>query len=133
MISLFAELESMVSEAIDGVYGEPTRIDRFKKGDVFAASADGSRPSKTVIGIVDFNPVTVTTKDEGSYDGFQPNIAADRIHVSYDLSLFQDATEWPAALDVITLTERTGMPKLKLVKPPEDDGIGRILCICTRA
>jgi hypothetical protein len=133
MPSLFAELEKRCSAAVDALYGEPTRIDRFKKGDVFANVADSDRASFTVIGIVDFNPVTVTTKDEGSYDGFQPTIAADRIHVSYDISLFPDAAHWPIQDDVIVLTERPGTPRIRVTRPPDHDGIGRMLCVCSKA
>ena len=132
MASLFAAYESLVSEAIDRVYGESTRIEYFKKDKVFGSDVDSERPAFDIIGIPDFNPVTVTTKDEGSYDGFQPTIAANRIHISYDLSLFQDPSQYPSQNAVITLLERAGTPRVTVMAPPEHDGIGRILCVCAK-
>lgn len=131
-MSLFAELESLVSNAIDTVHGEATRIVRKKAGKVFSGTADSSRPTKDVIGIPDFNPLVVTTKDEGTYDGFQPQLGADRIHVSYDTSRFDSTAEWPVDGDEIMLLERDGQPVVR-VSRVDPDGMGRINCVCSRA
>lgn len=134
MPSLFAELETLASAAVDTVMGELTRIEPQSKGGVFAGSADGSRPVlDNIIGIPDFNPVTVTAQDEGTYDGFQPQLAGDRIHVSYAESSFPNAASWPQAGDYIVLKERSGIAKLKVHRGPERDGIGRFICICVPA
>lgn len=133
MPSLFAELETLASSAVDTVMGELVRIEPMKKGDVFASSADGTRQQVTVTAVVDFNPVAVTVQDEGSYDGFQPQLAGDRIHVSIALSSFPSTSQWPQANDVITLLERSGTPKIRLTRAPDHDGIGRMVCPCVPA
>lgn len=133
MTSLFAELEELVSSAIDDLHGEATQIIRKKKGQYLADSADSSRPSKTLIGVIDKNPVTAKPQDEGTYDGFNPTIGADRYHVSYNKRLFASRAEWPEQGDVIQPVNNPSIPALKVVKAPEDDGIGRIVCICEKA
>jgi hypothetical protein len=133
MPSLFAELETIVSDTVDSVMGERTRIEPQGKGDVFSGSADDTRPPFEVIGVVDFSPTTVTVGDESSYDGFQPSLAGDRIHVSYALSSFQNASSYPRQNDVIAAIERSGTPKFRIMKAPEHDGIGRMICVCVPA
>lgn len=133
MTSLFADLEEMVSSAVDDVMGEPTVIIRKQKGQYFAGSADGTRPSVTRVGVIDKNPVTAKPQDEGAYDGFQPVVGADRYHVSYNRRLFSGPSEWPAQGDLINPVDNPAIPTLKVVKAPEDDGIGRIVCICEKA
>lgn len=128
MPSLFAELESLVSEAIDTVYGEPTRIERVQKGQVFAGSASSSIDR---IGIVDINPVTVRVQDEGSNDGMQPQLAGEKIHVSYDESSFA-AGEVPEVGNKIVAFTRPGAPAY-LVTRVDPDGIGRFICVCKPA
>jgi hypothetical protein len=133
MPSLFSELETLASAAVDTVMGELIRIDPMKKGEVFASSVDGARQQVTVTAVVDFNPVAVTVQDEGSYDGFQPQLAGDRIHVSIALSSFQGSSQYPQANDVIVALERPGMPKFRLTRAPDHDGIGRMVCPCVPA
>jgi hypothetical protein len=133
MPSLFAELETLVSSAVDTVMGERTRIEPQRRGEVFGSSADNSRPILEVVGVVDFNPVAVTAQDEGTYDGFQPQLAGDKIHVSYALSSFPNAAAYPKAGDVIIAVERPGMPKFRLTRDPDHDGVGRMICVCVPA
>ncbi len=134
MPSLFAELEALASSAVDTVMGELTRIDPQGKGDVFAGSADGTRPViDDIVGIVDLSPIVVTAQDEGTYDGFQPQLAGDRIHVSYAESSFPNAAAWPKKGDFIIAKERSGMPKYRLTRDPDRDGIGRFICVCVPA
>lgn len=134
MPSLFAELETLASAAVDTVMGELIRVEPQTKGDVFSGSADGTRPVlDDIVGIVDINPVTVSAQDEGTYDGFQPQLAGDRIHVSFAESSFQSAASWPKQGDILVAKERSGMPKFRLNHPPQRDGIGRFVCICVPA
>ena len=133
MSSLFADLETIVSDAVDTVMGETTRIEPQSKGDVFSGAADSSRPPFEVVGIVDFSPTTATVGDESSYDGFQPSLAGDRIHVSYALSSFPNASSYPRQNDIIVAIERSGTPKFRIMKAPEHDGIGRMICVCVPA
>lgn len=133
MTSLFAGLEDLVSSAVDRFHGEITVIIRQQKGQYLARTADSSRPDLEVAGVVDKNPVTAKPQDEGTYDGFQPTIGADRFHVSYNKRFFASREEWPAQGDLIEIPSNASIPTLKLVKAPEDDGIGRIVCICERA
>lgn len=131
MPSLFAELETLASAAVDTVMGELTRIEPQGRGDVFAGSADPDRPVlNNVVGIVDFSPIVVTAQDEGTYDGFQPQAAGDKIHISYAESSFPNAAAWPRQGDIIVAIERSGMPKFKLTRSPDRDGIGRFICVC---
>lgn len=134
MPSLFAGLETLASASIDTVMGELIRVEPQAKGDVFAGSADSTRPVlDDVVGIVDINPVTVTAQDEGTYDGFQPQLAGDRTHVSFAESSFLSAASWPKQGDILVAKERSGMPKFRLTHPPQRDGIGRFVCICVPA
>lgn len=129
MSSLFAELEELVSEAVDTVMGEPTRIDRRKKSGRFSSSADGEAASITVVGVVDFNPVIADPKDKGQYDGYQPNLAGDKLHVSYATSSFASAEEYPTQDDHIVLTARSGCPSHRISRV-DHDGLGRLVCVC---
>lgn len=128
MPSLFAELEDLVSEAVDTMYGEPTRIERVQRGQVFAGSASSSIER---IGIVDVNPVTVRVQDEGANDGMQPQLVGERIHVSYDETLF-GAGEMPEAGFRIIAFTRAGSPAF-IVTRVDPDGIGRFICVCKPA
>lgn len=132
MPSKFADLfEPLVSAAIDDIYGEPTRIFRMVKNQIFAASASGDAPID-VIGVIDVNPVTVTAQDEGSYDGMQPQLAGEKYHVSYDLSLFTVPGTQPVQGSEIEATTRSEIPRLRVTRV-DPDGIGRIVCVCSKA
>lgn len=133
MTTLFADLEALVSSAVDRFHGERTMIIRQQKGQYFAGTADSSRPGIEKVGVIDKNPVLAKPQDEGTYDGFSPSVGADRYHVSYDKRLFATRQEWPAQGDFIEPVNNSSVPKLKVTRPPEDDGIGRILCICEKA
>jgi hypothetical protein len=128
MASVFAGLESLVSEEIDALYGEPTRIDpKAKTSKYLAGSADNTRASQTVTGIVDFDPVTLISQDVGKYDGARPAIAGEKIHISYDLGTLQ----WvPKTGDVIVLIDREDEPLL--ISRTDPDGLGRVVCVCQR-
>ena len=129
MPSVFAGLESLVSEEIDALYGEPTRIDpKAKTSKYLSGAADSTRTSQTVVGIVDFDPTTLISQDTGKYDGSRPALAGEKIHVSYDLSTLQ----WePRQGDVIVLIDREDEPLL--ISRVDPDGLGRVDCVCQRA
>jgi len=129
MPSPFAELENLISEAVDSVMGEPTRIDRRRKSGRFSSSADDDRDSVTVTGVVDFNPVIADPKDKGQYDGFQPNLSGDKLHVSYAESSFASSDEYPTQDDTIVLTARSGQPSFRISRV-DPDGLGRMVCVC---
>lgn len=129
MPSSFAELENLISEAVDSVMGEPTRIDRRRKSGRFSSSADDDRDSVTVTGVVDFNPVIADPKDKGQYDGFQPNLSGDKLHVSYAESSFTSKDEYPTQDDTIVLTGRPDQPCFRISRV-DFDGLGRMVCIC---
>lgn len=131
-MSVFAALESGVSNEIDKLYGDPTQIERTIKGNLLAGAADPEWTVLEVIGIIDVNPVTVTVQDEGSRDGMRPHLAGEKFHVSYDLSLFQSAALYPKQGDLITAPERSDIPKLRVTRA-DPDGIGRIVCVCEKA
>jgi hypothetical protein len=133
MTTPFAELEKIASDTIDDHMGEPTRIVRKVAGQYFSRSADGSRPPLEVVGIVDFNPVVARPKDQGQYDGYQPELSGDRIIVSYATTRFASRTDWPAKDDEIELLDpdRAGM-KLRVTRP-DPDGLGRLVCACVLA
>ena len=131
MPSVFAGLESLVSEEIDAHFGEPTRVEPMAKASkYFAGAADDTRTAKDVVGIVDFDPITQISQDTGKYDGMRPSIAADKIHVSYPMSAF--ATWLPKSGDIIVLIDREVQERL-LVSRADPDGIGRFVCVCSRA
>lgn len=156
MVSRFSELEDrFLSPVIDGFYGEATRVVRKAPGEFFGSSENGEYFD--VVGIVDMNPVTVLAQDQSAYDGLQPQLAGDRIDVSYDLSLFNNLQTPPEAGDeiwaltreiVIGLTDAQKRPLTDILGDPvlvgiyimklrvnrvDPDGIGRIVCVCTKA
>lgn len=155
-MSRFSELEDrLVSPVIDAFYGEQTRIVRKVGGKHFGSSENGE--FLDVVGIIDVNPVTVVAQDEGAYDGFQPQTAGERYHVSYDLSLFTPLLREPQPDDEIlslsrersvNLTDVRGVPLTTIIGDPllagkylmklrvsrvDPDGIGRVVCVCTKA
>lgn len=135
-MSRFAAAEQVVSDAIDGWYGDKTRIQRQSSGGYFAGAAEGD--PFVVTGIVDENPITIRVQDEGSYDGMQPQLGGDKWHVSYDISKFPVGEDLPDQGDHITIlledgvTANPAFPKLRVTRR-DHDGIGRVVCVCTKA
>ncbi len=129
-MTLFADLETLVSAEVDALMAEATRIERKVAGQYFARSADAERPPLEVAGVVDYNPVIARPKDMGQYDGYQPSLAGDRIHVSYTAALFPSRGLWPADGDEIHLLDpkRNGV-RLRVTRTDPDE-LGRIVCIC---
>jgi len=131
MTSWFSDIEARVSDVEDTIYGEAVRIVPMgaSAGYYGAPAQDDGRDEKDVTAIVDFNPVALTVTDEGQFDGFQPTMTADKVHVSFKATAFT-SDERPRIGDVILLVGRSPQIELKIVRDPEDDGIGRFICVC---
>lgn len=132
MTTLFARMETAVSAAVDNVYGEPTRIVPRKMGEFVRGSSDPTRMERDVMGVIDFNPVTVRSKEMSEYDGYRPELDGEKVHVSYTASRLGSPVIPPAVGDYIVALDRPGTPRFQVVSV-EADGIGRILCRCTPA
>jgi len=131
-MTLFADLEKLVSAEVDALMGEPTRIDRkTAQNQYFARSEDASRASVTAVGVVDFNPIIARPKDMGQYDGYQPDVAADRIHVSYAETEFVSRETRPREQDEIVLLDRDNR-RLRVTRVDPDE-LGRMVCVCVPA
>lgn len=130
----FSALEQLVSDAIDGVFAESIRVIPMAKGggDYNSRSEDTEREEIDAIGIIDYNPVVATVVDKGQYDGFQPAVAGEKIHVSFDMDQFQ-GVYLPRHRDVLVFVDRVGQPRVSISRDPEPDGIGRIVCFCVPA
>lgn len=129
-MSLFRELESRVSVAIDAMYGDEITIFPRTKGKYSGRQVTGE--GLTVVGIVDVNPITVRIQDENAYDGFSPTIPGEKAHVSFDLSLFASPLLYPEAGDLL-MTPVEGFERLEISGDPLPDGLGRIVCLCRKA
>lgn len=127
-MTIFADLERLVSAEVDAHMAEATRIDRKVAGQYFSRSADDGRGAVEVVGVVDFNPVMARPKDLGQYDGYQPELAADKIHISYADDLFASRADWPVPGDEIILLARANR-RLRVTRVDPDE-LGRIVCVC---
>mgnify|MGYP000232176079 CR=1 FL=1 len=127
MSSRFAARERRISAAIDGEYGERTRIVPRRRGEFVSASTDPDRPPRIVSGIASFIPKDVHPKDISRRDGMQPYIAADNSDVSYDIALFPAAADYPRQGDVIELMDRVP-PMALTISAVDPDNLGRLVC-----
>jgi len=127
--SQFAALERRVTNAIDGLYGELTRVVPRAAGQYTSGAADATRTPVEVVGIADFNPISLIAQDTGKYDGIRPAVEGDKIHVSYDMDQFPN---WrPRQNDHIWLIARTPVIKLTVTRLDPDE-LGRAVCVCVR-
>lgn len=129
MASPFAALENLVSAEVDALYAERTRVHPMTAGRV-SRVADGARSVADAVGVVDFNPVLAKPQDMGQYDGYQPAVAADRIHVSYADSELPDGTQQNDEIELLE-PERSGQ-RLRITRI-DPDGLGRAVCVCVPA
>lgn len=130
MSTPFAEYEDMVSDAVDDIHGERVRVVPMVDSKYHGRGESPDHEPFEVIGVVDTNPLMAQVTDKGQYDGFQPNIGADKVHVSVDVHRFNDYT--PRAGDTLELLDRIGadqLPRKVTVKDPQPDGLGRIVLI----
>ena len=130
-MTIFADLERLASAAVDERMAEATRIELRVAGQYFSRSADVDRSSLNAAGVVDYNPVMVRPKDMGQYDGYQPELAGDRIHVSYADHQFAGRADWPEPGDEIVLIARADR-RLRISRADPDE-LGRIVCVCVPA
>lgn len=127
-MSLFADLETIVSGYVDEAFGDlVTHVPR-RKGEV-SSVADTGRAVTTVAGVVDFNPRTVTPKGKEQYDAFQPNLMGEKVHVSFDENAFASRDVRPRSGDWLTATLKAGSFTF-LVVSAEPDELGRFVCPC---
>ena len=126
MPTQFANVERLVSAAVDRVHGETTLISPRKSGEFTRGAADPDRQSQTVIGVIDLNPVTVRAREKSEYDGYRPELDGEKVHVSYTATRL---ASMPRKGDQITAVDQPGQPKFQIVSV-EDDGLGRVLCRC---
>lgn len=127
-MSAFAEYERLVSGAVDVVFGDPITVLPQRRGEV-SASADPDRAQVTVVGVVDFNPRTVTPKGKEQYDAFQPNLVGEKVHVSFDEDAFASRDARPRSGDKLVAVLKTGTFHLQVVSV-EPDELGRFVVPC---
>lgn len=127
----FADYESLVSEVVDDVHGEPVRFVAMLANQYTGRSADPDRPDFETIGVFDRHPVMAQAVDKGQYDGYQPNLSADRVHISVQE---EHLTGWrPKTGDQIYLLDQLksdNQPKAVTIKDEQPDGIGRVVFVC---
>jgi hypothetical protein len=132
MPTKFADLEALVSEHIDDLYGEPIKVVPRADGEFIAApSGDPGRAEYTVTGILDLQPKVVRMRSIGRDDADSSEIATDMVHVSFDVRDLGERASWPRRGDLLMATDRAFDNAFRVVNP-EFDGIGRLICRCTR-
>lgn len=126
-MSIFAEFETLVSGEVDRFFGDEVTLFPRRRGEV-SSVADPDRAQITVVGVVDFNPLTVLPKGKEQYDAFQPNLAGEKVHVSFDENAFP-AGGRPKQGDRMVAVLKSGTVTLEVVSV-EPDETGRLLCPC---
>lgn len=127
-MSDFDEIETLVSEAIDEVYGDEIVIIRTERGEFFTRSQADS--DHVVTGIIDLNPMVIQVQDKSQYDGFQPDVSGQKVHVSIDLDEFSSKADYPDQHDILKVNDGPRKGSYKISAKPQNDGAGRILCVC---
>lgn len=130
MTTLFARMETAVSAAVDAVHGERTRITPRVAGEFIRGGQDPTRVVREVMGVIDFNPVTIRAREQSEYDGYRPELDGEKVHVSYTTSRL--GVDVPRKDDLIEALDLPGVPKFQIVVV-ENDGLGRTLCRCVPA
>ncbi len=130
MAAPFAILETLVSAEVDAMYGEGTRIHPMAAGRV-SRIADGAREAFNAVGVVDFNPILAKPQDMGQYDGYQPTVAADRIHVSYsEPAIAGGDVRQDDEIELLSAHRNGQRLRITRIDP---DGLGRRVCVCVPA
>lgn len=135
MPSAFHRYEDRLSEKADRLMGEPVSIIAHTKSGLMGSKIDETKGIITKTAIVDFDPIVAAPKYAKSRDGFQPSVNGSEVHVSFDLSVFEDEDEQPkSGSDGTKLRlddpERDGM--VLTISRIDPDGIGRIVCVCVK-
>lgn len=125
MPTRFQSLERRMSAAVDTLHGERTRVVPTDRN-AFASAASTLRTPYEAIGVFDMNPKVTMVRSQSRYEGDAASIAADRVHVSYDIAALPAENLWPRRGDEIELLDRPDMPLIK-VNVVEPDGLGRIV------
>lgn len=132
MPTLFAQMETAVSAAVDHLHMERTRITPRVKGEFVRGGQDPNRVAREVMGVIDLNPVTIRAREQSEYDGFRPELDGEKVHVSYTASRLGSPVDMPRTGDLIEALDRPGVPKYQITIV-EGDGLGRVLCRCVPA
>ncbi|WEJ60233.1 hypothetical protein [Devosia sp. FJ2-5-3] len=127
-MSIFAQYERIVSTHIDGVFGDPVEFHPKKRGEVSVVD-DPIRPKRNLVGIVDFNPRVTPAKGKEQYDAFQPDLAAEKVHVSFDIASFTSRADWPQQGDHLIARLKDGVHRLDVIAAQPDE-VGRLVCPC---
>lgn len=127
-MSVFAELETIVSGHLDRVFGDAVILMPRRQGEV-SSIADPDREQITVVGIVDFNPRTISPKGKEQYDAFQPNLAGEKVHVSFDVNVFPSDGARPKQGDRLVAMLKYGTLTFEVVTV-EADELGRLVTPC---
>lgn len=127
-MSEFDDIESLVSETIDETYGDEIVIIRTARGEFFTKSQ--ADKTHVVTGIIDLNPMVIQVQDKSQYDGFQPDVSGQKVHISIDLDEFQKQADQPDQHDILEVEKGCNKGRYKISAKPQNDGIGRILCVC---
>lgn len=130
MPTLFAQMETAVSAAVDHLHMERTRITPRVQGEFVRGGQDPARAVREVMGVIDFNPVTIRAREQSEYDGYRPELDGEKVHVSYTASRL--GANLPRQGDLIEALDRAGSPKFQITIV-EHDGLGRVLCRCVPA
>lgn len=130
MPTLFAQMETAVSAAVDHLHMERTRLVPRAPGEFIRGGQDPTRVVREVMGVIDFNPVTIRAREQSEYDGYRPELDGEKVHVSYTASRLGAFT--PRKDDLIEALDRPGVPKFQIITA-EPDGLGRVLCRCVPA
>ncbi|MCZ4270722.1 hypothetical protein [Maritalea porphyrae] len=128
-MSVFADLEDLVSDSVDEYFGnEITVLPQHKVSD-YGSAADNDRPTFTVLGVIDFIPETIKAKGKEGNDGFLPNLTGKVAHVSIRDEELQ-SKGMPKQGDVFTATLKDGPVSLK-ISAIHPDKLGRTVFVCT--
>lgn len=127
-MSFFDEIESLASDAIDCTYGDEILIIRTQRGEFFTDSEVND--AYVIVGIVDLNPMVIQVQDKSQYDGFQPDVSGQKVHVSIDLDEFSSKEDHPDQHDILKVKNGPRKGSYKISARPQNDGAGRILCVC---
>jgi len=132
MPSRFAEFERLITGAVDEYMAEPILFEPYLAGAFVSGSADPSRQTLTVLGIIDLQPKAIETKHKGMYEGYMPDMRTQVIEISIDVAQFTSRAGWPRKDDKLTAITQDGSPAYQ-VSATYPDGMGRLVCVCVPA
>ena len=119
----------MVSEAVDGLYGEVLRVEPRADGEYVVGAADETRDAYERPGVIDFSPKVVRTSYAGRNDADMPELLGEMVHVSFAESVIPFV---PRQGDLIRTVGRSPAQAFSVVTV-EPDGIGRVILRCKPA